>query len=49
MNAIAGGGTIITAAEWMERYRRLWNDRFDRLDGLLEELKTKEKKNARKA
>jgi DNA-binding transcriptional ArsR family regulator len=37
------------AAEWMERYRRLWNDRFDRLDGLLEELKTKEKKNARKA
>ena len=27
------------AAEWMERYRRLWNDRFDRLDGLLEELR----------
>jgi DNA-binding transcriptional ArsR family regulator len=36
------------AAEWMERYRSLWNERFDRLDGLLEELKMKEKKNARK-
>jgi DNA-binding transcriptional ArsR family regulator len=37
------------AAEWMERYRSLWSERFDRLDGLLEEMKTKEKKNARKA
>jgi DNA-binding transcriptional ArsR family regulator len=36
------------ATEWMERYRRLWNERFDRLDGFLEELKMKEKKNAHK-
>ena len=36
------------ATEWMERYRRFWDESFDRLDGLLEELKMKEKKNARK-
>jgi DNA-binding transcriptional ArsR family regulator len=36
------------ATEWMERYRRFWDASFDRLDGLLEELKMKEKKNARK-
>lgn len=30
------------ATEWMERYRRFWDESFDRLEGLLEELKTKE-------
>src|ERR1700737_970733 len=29
---------------WLERYRALWEARFQRLDGLLEELKTDEKK-----
>jgi len=37
------------AARWMERYRRLWDERLDRLDDYLREMKTmkKERKNAR--
>jgi len=33
---------------WLERYRRLWEGNFQRLDVLLDELKTKEKKRARR-
>jgi DNA-binding transcriptional ArsR family regulator len=40
------------ATEWMERYRRFWDERFDRLDEYLQEMKgktrKKEKKDARK-
>src|SRR5437762_4070981 len=32
---------------WLERYRRLWESNFERLDTLLEELKTGEKKRRR--
>ncbi len=32
---------------WLERYRRLWEDNFQRLDALLDELKTKKKKRGR--
>ena len=32
---------------WLERYRRLWEGNFQRLDALLGELKTKEKKRGR--
>ena len=32
------------ATEWLERYRRLWEGNYRRLDALLEELKTKETK-----
>jgi DNA-binding transcriptional ArsR family regulator len=28
---------------WLESYRHLWDDRFDRLDNYLQELQTKEK------
>ncbi len=35
-------------ADWAERYRHLWEARLDRLDTYLQELKTKEKKHARK-
>jgi DNA-binding transcriptional ArsR family regulator len=28
---------------WLERYRQLWNARFDALDAVVEELKRKEK------
>lgn len=28
--------------EWLERYRRLWDERFDQLDELIAELKEKE-------
>ena len=29
---------------WLERYRRLWEDNFHRLDSLLDELKTSERR-----
>jgi len=32
------------ATEWLERYRKIWEGNFRRLDGLLEELKTGEAK-----
>ena len=35
-------------AAWIERYRQLWAARFDELDKLVEELKHKEKADARK-
>src|SRR3954467_14695192 len=35
-------------ASWVEYYRRFWEQRFDRLENYLHELKEKEKKNARK-
>src|SRR6187200_3433423 len=35
------------ATEWMERYRLFWEESFDRLDGLLDEMKKKEKTRAR--
>jgi len=36
------------AAKWLERYRRYWEGNFKRLDDLLAELRTKEKKRGRK-
>jgi DNA-binding transcriptional ArsR family regulator len=33
---------------WLEDYRRLWNERFDRLDGYLKALQAKGKKRGRK-
>lgn len=35
------------ATEWLERYRHFWEASFQRLDALLAELKTKEKKRGR--
>jgi DNA-binding transcriptional ArsR family regulator len=32
---------------WIERYRRIWEANFERLDAVLQELKTKEKKRGR--
>lgn len=32
-------------AAWIDRYRRLWDARFDALDGIVEELKSKERRN----
>jgi DNA-binding transcriptional ArsR family regulator len=34
-------------AEWTERYRAIWEQRFDRLETYLQTLKTKEKKHGR--
>jgi DNA-binding transcriptional ArsR family regulator len=36
------------ATEWMERYRRFWEESFDRLEVLVDELKKKERSHARK-
>jgi DNA-binding transcriptional ArsR family regulator len=35
-------------AEWVERYRRYWDDSFDRLDDYLREIQKPEKKHGRK-
>jgi DNA-binding transcriptional ArsR family regulator len=35
-------------AAWIERYRQLWDARFDELDQVVEELKRKEKAHGRK-
>ena len=35
-------------AEWIERYRQLWAERFDELDNIVEELKQKEKTSGQK-
>ncbi len=35
-------------ADWVEHYRRFWEQSLDRLDAYLQELQKKEKKNGRK-
>ena len=35
---------LAQATKWLERYRRLWEGNYQRLDALLEELKAKERK-----
>jgi len=35
------------ASQWLERYRRFWEDSFDRLDDYLRELQEKDAKHAR--
>jgi DNA-binding transcriptional ArsR family regulator len=36
------------ATDWLERYRRFWEESFDRLDEYLHTMKKKEKKHGRK-
>ncbi|MCM3905888.1 MAG: metalloregulator ArsR/SmtB family transcription factor, partial [Pyrinomonadaceae bacterium] len=38
---------LAEATEWLERYRQFWEASFQRLDALLDEMKTKEKKRGR--
>jgi DNA-binding transcriptional ArsR family regulator len=35
---------LAEADDWLEEYRRIWEENFQRLDALLDELKTQEKK-----
>jgi DNA-binding transcriptional ArsR family regulator len=37
---------LAEASEWLEHYRQFWGSSFQRLDGLLDELKPKKKKRA---
>ena len=39
---------LAEANAWLERYRRIWEGNFQRLDALLEEMKTQEKKPQRR-
>src|ERR1700682_342211 len=41
------GEALRDGAEWMEPYRRFWDESFDRLDDYLQEMK-KEKRDGRK-
>jgi DNA-binding transcriptional ArsR family regulator len=43
-----GPGRLEQETAWIERYRQLWDARFDELDKLVEELKQKERLNGRK-
>ncbi len=36
------------ATDWLERYRRFWEERFDRLDHYLHKLQASEKKRGRR-
>jgi DNA-binding transcriptional ArsR family regulator len=38
---------LAEATEWLEGYRQFWEDSFQRLDKVLEELKAKEKEHRR--
>jgi len=41
-------GPLKQVANWTERYRHIWEQRLDRLDTYLREMKTKEKSHGRK-
>src|SRR5438094_8282288 len=38
---------LAEATQWLEKYRQFWEGSFQRLDDLLDELKTEEKKRGR--
>jgi DNA-binding transcriptional ArsR family regulator len=38
---------LADATEWLESYRKFWEASYERLDALLDELKTKKKKRGR--
>ena len=35
---------LAAAVDWLERYRQFWEESFERLDDLLDELKTRKRK-----
>jgi DNA-binding transcriptional ArsR family regulator len=39
---------LAEASEWLDHYRQFWESSFQRLDGLLDELKPRHKKRANK-
>jgi DNA-binding transcriptional ArsR family regulator len=41
-------GPLGEATGWLEKYRQFWEGSFERLDTLLDELKTEEKKRGRR-
>jgi DNA-binding transcriptional ArsR family regulator len=43
-----GPGRLEDEAAWLERYRQLWDARFDELDNIVSELKQREMNNGHK-
>jgi sugar-specific transcriptional regulator TrmB len=41
-------GPLKEVDEWVERYRRIWEEKFDRLDEYLRKLQEKEKRHGHK-
>jgi DNA-binding transcriptional ArsR family regulator len=41
-------GPLKDAADWLEHYRRFWEESFDRLDNYLGEMQAQEKRDGRK-
>ena len=41
-------GPLKEVADWAEHYRAIWEQRFDRLDTYLQQLKAKEKRHGRR-
>src|SRR5437879_7267335 len=41
-------GPLKDASDWLEQYRRFWEESFDRLEDYLRDLQAKEKKNGSK-
>jgi len=41
-------GRLREVADWVERYRRFWEESLDKLDSYLKQLQRKEKEHARK-
>jgi DNA-binding transcriptional ArsR family regulator len=41
-------GSLKIVADWVDEYRKFWEESFDRLEEYLKELQAKEKKHARK-
>lgn len=39
---------LADASQWLEGYRRFWETQFQRLDNILDEMKTQEKKHMRR-
>jgi DNA-binding transcriptional ArsR family regulator len=40
---------LAEATEWLEGYRRFWEERFERLDAVLDELKAQERRPIKRA
>ena len=40
---------LAAMADWLERYKQIWTARFDELEALIDDIKTKELRDARKS
>jgi DNA-binding transcriptional ArsR family regulator len=45
-SARLGRGPLVEVDNWLESFRRMWNERYDRLDEYLRETREKEKRDS---